>query len=79
MLKAQSSSKFKGYEKVKKIGEGTFATVYLGHAYKSASDSEDPNKSGKKQQITKIAIKRIKVGLFQGTGDIGTIFKLYSS
>ena len=75
MLKAQSADfKYQGYEKIKKIGEGTFAAVFLGHAHLNAAKSTKPadNKAqGAPKETTaakfvKIAIKRIKPGLFQG-------------
>lgn len=77
MLKSTSSQKYFGYEKIKKIGEGTFATVYLGHALvkkgeaaaveaNSTKDSIKKRKNDTQSTHVKIAIKRIKVGLFQG-------------
>ena len=80
MLKSTSSQKYFGYEKIKKIGEGTFATVYLGHALVNAVEAEageakkEPAKIKKKdaqRTHVKIAIKRIKVGLFQGSLMVG--------
>jgi serine/threonine protein kinase len=91
MLKAQSSAKYSEYERIKKIGEGTFATVYLGHAHIKKSLLDPSEKDGKESQtktmtsnrktdaksnFVKIAIKRIKVGLFQGGPCCNTRFWL---
>ena len=60
MLEA-SNPKYFSYEKTEKIGEGTFAVVYTGTAF------------GRDSTKRKIAIKRIKAGLFQDGLDMSAI------
>jgi cyclin-dependent kinase 7 len=54
--------KYKGYQRGEKIGEGTYATVYTGLALSRLSN-----------QPTKIAIKKIKPGLFTDGLDMSAI------
>ncbi|KAJ3308757.1 TFIIH complex serine/threonine-protein kinase subunit kin28 [Boothiomyces sp. JEL0838] len=60
---ASTFSDFKGYQKEKKIGEGTYATVYTGLALPRASD----------EQPVKVAIKKMKPGLFKDGLDMSGI------
>ena len=61
MLKSSANSSFKGYEKVKKIGQGTYANVYLGLGKQL------------KGQDLQIAIKSIKQGLFTNGIDLSAV------
>ena len=60
MLKASKNSQYKNYEKSKKIGEGTYANVYIGVAKGHNKDLQ-------------IAIKSIKQGLFTNGIDISAV------
>ncbi len=63
MLLKGSGSIFDGFERLEKLGEGTFAVVFAGRAI--PKNQQDP--------VKRIAIKKIKTGLFQDGLDMSAI------